>query len=131
MTPTLATTAGADVKLGTAVTDSAALSGTATQPADPVINLTGTGGAAAGGTITFKLYGPGNCTTLAYTSAAVAVSGNGTYNTPAPQFVPTAAGTYHWVAVYSGSSPNTNAVTHNAACSDANEDVVVTPCPRR
>ncbi len=58
VTPTLPTTAGADVPLGNAVTDSAALGGTATQPANPVINLTGTGGAAAGGTITFKLYGP-------------------------------------------------------------------------
>ena len=113
--------------LGNAVTDTATLSGTATQPANPVINLTGTGGAAAGGTITFKLYGPGNCTTLACTSAAVAVSGNGTYNTPAPQFVPTAAGTYHWVAVVQRRTrPTTTATTHNAACTDANEDVVVT-----
>lgn len=125
VTPTLATTAGADVNLGGAVTDAAQLGGTATQPASPVINLTGTGGALAGGTITFKLYGPGDCTTLAYTSAAVTVSGNGTYNTPNPQFVPTAAGTYHWVAEYSGSSPNTNATSHNTTCTDANEDVVV------
>jgi hypothetical protein len=129
VTPTLATTAGPGVSLGSAVTDSAALSGAATQPANPVINLTGAAGAAAGGTITFKLYGPGNCTTLAYTSTPVAVSGNGTYNTPAPQFVPTAAGTYSWVAVYSGSSPNTNAVTHNASCTDAAENVAVTSVP--
>ena len=125
VTPTLATTAGPDINLGGTLSDSAALAGTATQPADPVINLTGTGGAAAGGTITFKLYGPNNCTTLAYTSPTVAVSGNGTYNTPNPQFQPTAAGTYHWVAVYSGDSPNTNGTTHNADCDDANEDVVV------
>ncbi len=129
VTPTLSTTAGADVNLGSAVTDSALLGGTATQPAAPVINLTGTAGAAAGGTITFKLYGPNNCTTLAYTSAAVTVSGNNTYNSPAPQFVPTAAGDYHWVAVYSGNSPNTNGVTHNAACTDGNEDVTVTSVP--
>ena len=127
--PTLSTTAGADVNLGTAVTDSALLGGTATQPANPVINLTGTAGAAAGGTITFKLIGPNNCTSVAYTSATVAVSGNGTYNSPAPQFVPTAAGDYHWVAVYSGNSPNTNGVTHNAACNDTNEDVTVTSVP--
>ena len=100
--------------------DSAALAGTATQPANPVINLTGTAGAAAGGTITFKLYGPNDCTTLAYTSATVPVSGNGTYNSPAPQFVPTLTGSYHWVAVYSGNSPNTNTATHNAGCTDAN-----------
>jgi hypothetical protein len=56
----------------------------------------------------------------------VTVSGDGSYNTPNPQFVPTAGGTYHWVAVYSGNSPNTNGTTHNSACDDADEDVVVT-----
>jgi hypothetical protein len=55
----------------------------------------------------------------------VAVSGNGTYNTPAPQFAPTQPGNYHWVAAYSGSSPNTNAANHNVGCADTNEDVVV------
>ncbi len=44
------------------MTDPAALGGTATQPDNPVINLTGTGGSAAGGTITFTLYGPNDCT---------------------------------------------------------------------
>jgi hypothetical protein len=127
VTPTLGTSAGADVQLGTAVTDSATLGGTATEPASPVINLTGTAGPAAGGTITFKLYGPSSsaCGALVYTSATVSVSGNGTYNSPAPQFVPTAAGDYHWVAVYSGAT-NTNGITHNAACTDTNEDVTVT-----
>lgn len=128
---TLSTTAGADVLLGQAVTDAALLGGTATQPATPIINLTGTGGAPAGGTIVFKLYGPSGtgCGALAYTSAAVTVSGNGTYNSPAPQFIPTAPGDYHWVAVYSGSSPNTNGVTHNAACTDTDEDVIVNTVP--
>jgi hypothetical protein len=125
--PTLSTSAGADVFLGNTVTDSATLGGTATQPADPVINLTGAAGAAAGGTITFKLFGPSDsgCGTLVYTSPTVTVSGNGTYSSPDPQFEPTAPGNYHWVAVYSGNLPNTNAVTHNAACTDTNEDVLV------
>jgi len=127
VTPTLSTTAGAGVVLGGTVNDAAVLGGTATQPANPVINLTGTPGNAAGGTITFKLYGPSSsgCGTLAYTSATVAVSGNNTYNSPNPQFQPTAAGNYHWVAEYSGSSPNTAGTTHNAACTDADEDVTV------
>jgi hypothetical protein len=129
VTPGLATTAGADVNLGSSISDQATLTGLATQPANPVINLTGTGGAPAGGTITFKLYGPDNCTTLAYTSAAVTVSGNGTYNTPNPQFVPTAAGTYHWVADYSGNLPNNLSTTHNSACNDTDEDVVVNTVP--
>ena len=129
VTPDLATTASASVVLGGSVSDSATLSGLATQPANPVINLTGTGGAAAGGTITFTLYGPDNCTTVAYTSPAVNVSGNASYSTPTPQFVPTAPGTYHWAASYSGNLPNNNATTHNTACNDTNEDVVVTTVP--
>ena len=43
--------------------------------------------------------------------------------------MPTSAGTYYWVAVYSGSSPNTNGVTHNADCADLNEDVDITSVP--
>ena len=135
VTPTLSTSAGADVNLGSAVTDTATLDGTATQPADPVINLTGTAGPAAGGTITFQLYGPSDtgCGSLVYDSSAqtpsqdVTVSGNGSYG-PA-SFTPTQAGNYHWVAVYSGNSPNTNGVTHNAACNDTDEDVTVTSVP--
>jgi hypothetical protein len=127
----LATTASDDVVLGNSVSDTATLTGTATQPANPIINLTGTAGSPAGGSITFTLYGPGNCTTVAYSTPApgVSVSGDGTYSTPAPQFVPTAPGTYHWVASYSGSSPNTNATSHNAACDDTAEDVVVSTVP--
>ncbi|RNL64895.1 hemagglutinin [Nocardioides marmoriginsengisoli] len=127
VTATLSTSAGADQLVGGTLTDSAALGGTATQPANPVINLTGTAGAAAGGTITFKLYGPSSvgCGSLVHTSAAVPVSGNGGYNTPAPQFEPSAPGDYHWVATYSGSSPNTTGLTHNADCSDTAEDVTV------
>ena len=131
VTPTLATTAGADVTLGNPVTDSATISGLATQPADPVINLTGTAGAAAGGSITFKLYGPADsgCGALAYTSAAVTVSGNNTYNSPAPQFSPTLPGIYHWVAEYSGNLPNNSATSHNSACGDTDEDVVANTVP--
>ena len=82
-----------------------------------------------GWTITFKLYGPSDtgCGALVFTSSTVPVSGNGTYN--APSFTPTAPGNYHWVAVYSGSSPNTSAVTHNAACTDTDEDVTVSDVP--
>ncbi|MCY4727891.1 hypothetical protein NYO98_16515 [Nocardioides sp. STR2] len=130
VTPTLATTAGADVNLGSPVTDTATLSGLATQPANPVINLTGTGGAAAGGTITFKLYGPSDtgCGPLVHTvTPATPVSGNGTYGPVS--FTPTAPGTYHWVAEYSGNAPNTNGTTHNASCADTNEDVVVSTVP--
>jgi hypothetical protein len=130
VTPTLSTNAGADVLLGQTVSDSATLGETANQPTANVIETTlaaAQGGAAAGGTITFKLYGPSDtgCGTLRYTSPTVAVSGDGTYNTPNPQFEPAAPGNYHWVAEYSGSLPNTNSASHNTACTDTNEDVTV------
>jgi hypothetical protein len=122
VTPQLATTAGPDVLLGNPITDTATLTGTANQPGTPAINPT-TAGAPAGGTITFTLYGPNDCTTVAFTSDPVAVSGDGTYGPVS--FTPTAVGTYHWVATYSGDSPNTNGTSHNTDCSDANEDVVI------
>lgn len=125
--PALSTTASDDVVLGHTVSDTAALTGTATDPADPVINLTGASGPAAGGHITFMLYGPSNtgCGTLQTTTAAVNVSGDGSYNTPAPQFQPATAGNYHWVATYDGTVNNTG-LTHNGACNDTSEDVSVT-----
>jgi hypothetical protein len=134
VTPDLSTEAGPDVVLGQAVSDEATLSGLATDPAAPVINLTGTAGPAAGGSLTFKLFGPSSsaCGPLVYDSSAqtpsqnVAVSGNGTYGPVS--FTPTAEGDYHWVASYSGST-NNSATTHNAACTDTNEDVVVTTVP--
>jgi len=123
VTPQLATTAGADVVLGNPISDTATLTGTANEPGTPAINPT-TAGGPAGGSITFTAYGPNNCTTVAFTSSAVPVSGDGTYGPV--QFTPTAIGTYHWVASYNGDLPNTNATSHNTDCSDTNEDVVVT-----
>jgi hypothetical protein len=124
VTPTLATSAGAGpVQLGNPISDTATLTGTANKPGTPVINPT-TAGGPAGGTITFTAYGPNNCTTVAFTSSAVAVSGDGTYGPVS--FTPTAPGTYHWAATYTGDPPNTNGTDHNLNCSDTGEDVVVT-----
>lgn len=52
------------------------------------------------------------------------MSGNGTYNSGS--FAPTTAGVYHWVASYSGSSPNTLSRDHNTDCQTALEDVTIT-----
>jgi hypothetical protein len=124
--PTLSTSAGPDVALGNAVSDSATLSGTANKPGNPVIGTVA--GAAAGGTITFSLYGPDDCTTLVGTvTPATTVSGDNTYGSVS--LTPTEAGTYHWKATYTGDSPNTLSATHNSDCSDENEDVVVTSVP--
>src|SRR5947208_1029973 len=69
----------------------------------------------AGGTISFYLFKPGdNCSdlgTAVYSSTGVAVSGNGTYHsadgtTKTGSNVTTQAGTYHWLAKYSGDDNN-------------------------
>ena len=83
------------------ITDSTALSGTANQPGNPAINPT-TAGRPTGGSITFTLYGPDNCSTVAFTSNPVPVSGDGTYGPVS--FTPTATDTYHWAASYTGDS---------------------------
>jgi hypothetical protein len=118
--PAITTTATAGpVSLGNSIDDTAHLSGTANQPdGDP-----------AGGTITFTAYGPHDntttCTTVAYTSV-VNVNGDGNYKASdgtGGTFTPTAPGTYNWIAVYSGDSPNTLSVS--GGCGDANEGTVV------
>ncbi len=107
VTPTLATTASATIKLGGTVTDTATLAG-GTNPT---------------GSITFRLYGPNDasCGTLVFTSSAVTVNGNGSY-TSTPAFTPTAVGTYRWVASYDGDANNASVV---GACGATGESVVV------
>ena len=58
-----------------------------------------------------KLFGPGNatCTRSAVFTATQTVNGNGTYRSPA--FAPLRAGTYRWVATYSGDANNASAAT--------------------
>jgi hypothetical protein len=125
--PALPTTAGPDVVLGGAVTDTAALSATANQPGSPAIDPT-TAGAPAGGTITFTLL-KNDCTTLATGTGtnpqSVTVSGNGTYGPVS--FTPDAIGTYHWKATYTPATgdPNNLASTFNGDCLDTNETVAV------
>jgi hypothetical protein len=132
------------VSFGNAVYDTGTLTGTANKPGSPVINPT-TAGAAAGGTITFQLYGPGiaNCNTLAAGFATanpngiqVTVSGDGTYPSGTPSsvtFVPQAPGDYFWKAAYSGDSPNTNPFPasgqYNSDCSVTDEKVTVEQIP--
>jgi hypothetical protein len=87
--PAITTVPGGSVVLGSGnrLTDSASLSG-AHNPT---------------GSITFTLFAPNSSTVV--DTETVAVNGNGTYTTPSG-FLPTAAGTYEWVASYSGDANN-------------------------
>ena len=105
----ITTAANQTVDVGTAIADSATLSGAT---------------ADAGGSIVFKAYGPndGTCSNAAaFTSAPVAVSGNGTYGPVS--FTPDIAGTYHWIATYSGDAKNIGSA---GDCGDTGENDTVT-----
>jgi len=98
----LTTNATASVTLGSPISDTATLSGAT---------------AGAGGTITFHLYSDAGCTSEVSTGLSpVSVNGNGDYNSG--NFTPTAAGTYYWIAFYSGDSFNASSTT---LCGDAGE----------
>ena len=105
--PAISTTASATVQVGGSVSDTAHLSG----------------GVNPTGTITFNLYGPddANCTGAIAFTKDVTVNGNGDYGSGS--FPTTAAGTYRWVASYSGDGDNAAVA---GGCNDANESVVVT-----
>ena len=107
-TPTIVTTASPQITIGGAVSDSAVLAG----------------GVAPTGNIVFTLFGPNNvnCAGTAIFTSQVTVNGNGTY--PSGSFTPLTAGTYRWVAVYSG---DTNNASVTSPCNTAGESVVVAP----
>ena len=97
------------IALGSSTSDTATLTGGSNAPT---------------GSLEFKLFGNGDtgCTAApVFTSPFVTVHGNGSYTSPS--FVPTTAGTYRWVALYSGDSSNAAAST---ACGAPDETVTVT-----
>ena len=102
-TPTLMTAASA-VSSGGTITDTAVL----------------TGGFKPTGTVTFRLYGPGDTTCSSpVLTAPVAAS----ISTVSPAFRPSTAGDYRWIATYGGDSNNATVV---GSCSDPAETVTVT-----
>ncbi len=119
--PTLSTNAGGDKVLGvngTDLSDTATLSGATSD---------------ASGTITFHLYGPDStpdsdtsddCSNEVAGSPVTKtpVAGNDDYVSPAIHV--DKAGTYHWIANYSGDK-NNNETTNG--CNGTNESVVVSP----
>jgi hypothetical protein len=64
--------------------------------------------ANAGGTITFKLYAPGDmsCSGTPAYSQQVNVSGNSTYQTTNSSFIASDSGEWRWLVVYSGDGNN-------------------------
>jgi len=114
--PTIATTASGGVTIGGSISDSATLSG----------------GSSPTGSITFRVYAPKadgtadpSCSTLVGTLGPVAVSGNGTYQSG--PFTPNGtgsqiAGTYQWIASYSGDGSNGPAA---GSCNGQGEQSVV------
>ena len=124
--PTIDTQASEDVALGNAIDDTANLGGTSLDP----------DGTKADGTITFKLYGPDDDTcagaVLEQSVVTITNGGDGAYKASdgalsgtLGSLTPKSAGTYRWVASYSGDSPNTLGV--NGSCNDTNESVIVSP----
>ncbi len=105
--PTISTTALGGGPAGSPIEDTAHLSG----------------GNDPAGTITFRVYGPRDtgCAGIPSGSSTVTVSGNGDYRSL--PFTPTRAGTYHWVAEYSGDDHNHPAGP--TACDDPAESATV------
>ena len=102
-TPTLTTNASGPVLVGAAIHDTAHLGG----------------GSSPTGTVSFQVFAPGDTscqTPLTPAPTSATVSGAADYNSG--DFTTTAAGTYRWIAHYSGDA-NNNAV--DTACNDANE----------
>ncbi len=106
-TPTLTTTASGPVVVGGNITDTAHLSG----------------GYALTGTITYSVYAPGDTScTSALTPAPTSATVSGAGNYTSGNFATTAAGSYRWIAHYSG---DTNNVAVNTACNDSSENSTV------
>jgi uncharacterized repeat protein (TIGR01451 family) len=104
--PAIRTTASGPVQMGATINDVAHLSG----------------GFSPTGSITFDLYGPDdtNCSGPVAFSHTVSVNGNGDY--ASGNYTTTAAGTFRWIAGYSGDANN---AAVSGSCNDADENVVV------
>ncbi len=102
------------VPSGTAVTDTATLTGTSA-------DLTGTSSALPTGTITYNIYSDPTCTSLVLTGTALTITAGAV--PPSPAATLTTPGTYYWQASYSGDSNNSPA---NSTCGTTGEVQTVT-----
>ncbi len=101
--PSISTTPSGGVIAGGAVSDTAALSG----------------GASPTGTVNFALFAPGD-TTCSASPVAIRTDTLSGGSANSGNITGTTAGTYHWIATYSGDTNNTG------AASSCGEEVVVT-----
>jgi hypothetical protein len=109
----------------TKATPAIATHATSATPGQPIHDVaTLTGGDNPTGTITWNVYAAGACTTSLDT-VSEPVTGDGTYTSPD---ITPAAGSYQWVATYSGDANNVSVAT---LCNDPNEQSSVqqTPAP--
>ncbi|MDH3307744.1 MAG: hypothetical protein OEO77_09540, partial [Acidimicrobiia bacterium] len=82
-----------------------------------------TGGFNPTGTITFTLYDNDACSGVPVFTDTETVDGNRDYTTN-PTYTTTAAGTYYWIAAYSGDDNN---AAVSGSCGDPRETSVVNP----
>lgn len=123
-----AITGGATVPVLTVSDQKSAISTSAVSDTLPdahiydVANLTGIS-TTAKGSITFTAYSDATCSTVAFASQPVLVNGPGKYESDV--FVTNTAGTYYWIASYSGDGPG--ALSVSGTCGDTGETSVVEP----
>src|SRR5207247_3917518 len=105
--PTVTTSATPQATAGGTISDQATLAG----------------GVGPTGTITFTVFGPNDatCSGTPTSGGSALVSGNGTY--PSSAVPVTQAGTYRWIASYSGDANNNGFTT---LCNDAGETSTLT-----
>ena len=89
----------------------------------PISNMATLNGAGPTGSLTFRLFGPGDmmCTAAIYTTVRTA-TGSGSYI--ADSFSPSVQGTYQWTIAYSGDSNNNATAT---MCGDPAGAVTIGP----
>jgi hypothetical protein len=104
--PGITTTATAEVNLGSPISDTATISG--------LVSADGTG------SITFTAYSDNTCATSVFSSTVGPVTADGDYNSG--NFTPLSAGTYYWIASFSGDGNNDPATT---LCGDPGESSIV------
>jgi hypothetical protein len=117
------------VTLTTVATPGPVLLGQPIQDTATVFRGAVPGNPAPTGTVTFNLYGPNDPTCAAapvFVSAFQPIGGGPPPTATSGDFTPLVAGTYLWVASYSGDA---NYLPATTACGDAGETSIVVPYP--